>query len=184
MAEPNWPAIKARFEKGEPPDKLAAAYKLPRKTIAGRARRDGWDKGLQPKLKRSSGAKPRTPAHDATPARKAVAEAITAAAASVDLEPLDPEAYIEQHRDDFQGLRQVAVTLLQNLGSLDPNAQARQLTAIASALKLVQDGQRKALNLDKSDTKTGANDLQSAIEELDRRGVPERETDDGDDPTT
>lgn len=174
MAEPNWPPIKARFEKGEHPDDLAKAFKVEASTIRNKAKRDKWDRSMQ-RRRKPKPQPPRTPARESqparSPAREQVAEAITAVTASMSVECVDASAYEDQHRDDFQALRGVAVTLLKNLGSLFPQDQARQLAAISTALKTVQEGQRKALRLDaKQDTTQG--DFDAAMQELDQRANP------------
>lgn len=152
--EPNWPAIQKRYEAGEPPDKLAAAFKTPEKTIRRKAREEKWEKRLQPRRE----AKPRTPARNAARTSNALAERAAASVASAEIEILDPQAYLEQHRDDWQGLRQIAMALLPQVPLMEERNQGKNLAAIATALKLVQDGQRKHFGLEKGQAPEGPND--------------------------
>jgi hypothetical protein len=140
MAVPNWSAIQPRYEDGEIPEDLAKAFKCDAQKIRNRAKSQGWDKSKQPNGNASRTRPSEKP-------RPQVAAHVSAATATVSVSVLEPDAYLEQHRDDWQGLRTTAIKLLGSMDHLDPNAQARQLSAIATALKLVQDGQRKGMGI-------------------------------------
>jgi hypothetical protein len=153
MATPNWDAIKPRFEAGETPEDLAKAFKCDAQKIRNRAKSQGWSKKNQPQ-----GGQKATRTRPSEMPRPKVATHVAADTAAVSVDILDVEDYVEQHRDDWQGLRLTAIKLLAGLDYLDPSAQAKQLTAIATALKCVQDGQRKALGLDKDKPAGGGGD--------------------------
>lgn len=161
MAVPNWPAIQPRYEAGETPEDLAKAYKTDAQKIRNRAWSQGWDKSKQydgGKRKPSADDKPALYTRHAKNQRPQVAAHVSATSAAVSVPVLDVDAYLEQHRDDWQGLRLTAIKMLAGMDHLDPNAQARQLSAIATALKLVQDGQRKHFGVDKSVVSDGADE--------------------------
>jgi hypothetical protein len=150
MAVPNWSAIQPRYEDGETPEDLAKAFKCDAQKIRNRAWSQGWNKTKQAdggKRKASPDAKPAAHTRPSEKPRPQVAAHVSAATATVSVSVLEPDAYLEQHRDDWQGLRTTAIKLLGSMDHLDPNAQARQLSAIATALKLVQDGQRKGMGI-------------------------------------
>lgn len=131
----NWTAIEPRYKGGEPPEKLAAAFKVPVETLYNKASKLGW-------------------VAEKREIREIVAQTLPQAiAAKVIARQLD---YVTQHTDDWQSIRQpimdllAADLILMSEEAADAlKAKASFAIAAAKAYKDVQVGQRLSLGLDK-----------------------------------
>lgn len=157
MAKPDWDAIRDAWEAGTPDQDLTKAHGPKCKTIRERAAAEGWDATRRPKPRAHTQAHART--------RDAAAEGAGQTGATVkpppaeyhDEFPADQALAIGQHTGDWQSLRNRSMTLLQVCDS------PRMLAAIAGALKLSSEGQRKALGLDKAEPEKTAADGNGVI---------------------
>lgn len=171
MAEPlEWSVVKERWEAGEDDRSIAIACRRKVADIQAMATLEGWSD------KRRSTLKPRT--HDGK--RKSAAIVLREPVStpyervSLDVDPADLAARLDgetanaHHLHDHERLRLVALNLLTVAAEA---ADARLLTAVSNALKVAQEGQRKALRLDaKQDTTQG--DFDAAMQEIDQRANP------------
>lgn len=153
----NWNAIKLRFERNEQLDAIARQFGVKRDAIMAHGLEMGWETATE----RASSNNRR--------ARESFADTVERIA-SVELHPL-PADYVEQHLTDWQELRRRVEAEFVGYLTLQPNERARMLPAIAAALKLIQDGQRKSLGLDKQTGGDGAGDHAAATQEIEGRVV-------------
>jgi len=172
---PDWQAIQTKWEAGTDEQTLSSAYGIKLDSLRKRASRNKWDRTNRPvgadRPKASKRPKSHTRTHEAPPKSNAVAEVLPAKSVASLLRMVDnPDDFNEQHMADYQAARETAVKLLANLGKFEDAVVPRMLTAITGALKIVQDGQRKALSMD-AKANNSAGDLEAALAELDSRGA-------------
>jgi hypothetical protein len=145
----DWSTVQQRWEAGDDGRAIARDCRRPLRDIEDMAARERWNKSKRPSPQAQAGETKRKQT------RNAVAEAVLVPVTRLEIDPseeLDAAAAAAQHLADFQAVRSVAMQYLAKIDSFADQVIPRMITSIAGAIKTVQDGQRKSLQMDAKQT--------------------------------